>query len=149
MNISTFIKREYDYAVRICAYLAGQPKAAPIPISRISQLLSISKPFTNKIIFQLRKGGIIDSVQGRYGGIFLKKSPEELSVFDILQAMNFNSVLNECLHNPAICPIIGFCKIHVFFAELQDFLVQKMKAKKISELVIHDKELETLVAFNN
>ncbi len=146
MKISTLIKREYDYAVRICAYLAGQQPGKPISISRLSQLLQISKPFTNKIIFQLRKANIVDTIQGRSGGIFLKPDPRQLSVFDVLQAMDFNSVMNECLRNPAICPIIGFCKIHLFFGELQELVEQKMKEKKISELVIHDHELETLVS---
>lgn len=148
MKISTLIKREYDYAVRICAYLAGQQPGEPVPISKISQLLQISKPFANKIIFRLRKANIIDSIQGRAGGIFLKVDPEQLSVFEILQAMDFDSVVNECLRNPAICPIIGFCKIHLFFGELQDLIEQKMKEKMISELVIYDHELETLVSFN-
>ena len=148
MKISTLIKREYDYAVRICAYLAGQQEGNPIPISRIARLLQISKPFANKIIFQLRKADIIDTVQGRTGGIFLKPDAKQLSVFDILEAMGFDSVVNECLRNPTICPIIGFCKIHLFFGELQDLFVQKMKEKMISELVIYDHELETLTSFN-
>lgn len=145
MKISTLIKREYDYAVRICAYLAGQVHKKPISISRISQLLSISRPFTNKIIFKLRKANIIGSVQGRYGGIFLKPDPTNLSVYDILMAMDFDSVINECLRNPAICPIIGFCKIHLFFTDLQEMLLQRMKEKMISELVIYNYMLETFL----
>ncbi len=145
MNLNILIKREYDYAVRICAYLAGQPPQKPISISRISELLSITRPFANKIIFQLRKANIIQSVQGRFGGIFLKKDPKELSVLDILHAMEFNSVINECLRTPGICPIIGFCKIHLFFAELQELLIQHLKDKMISDLIIHDYELQTAV----
>ncbi|APF19834.1 RrF2 family transcriptional regulator [Caldithrix abyssi] len=145
MNVNTLIKREYDYAVRICAYLAGQKRNKAIPISRIAELLSITKPFANKIIFQLRKAGIIDSVQGRYGGIYLKRNPKELSVLDILNAMEFNSIINECLRTPGICPIIGFCKIHIFFSELQEILIKRLKEKMISDLVIHDYELESIV----
>ena len=147
MKISTLIKREYDYAVRICAYLAGHQDKHPISITKISQLLSISRPFTNKVIFKLRKANIIGSAQGRNGGVFLIPNPHQLSVFDVLKAMDFNSVLNECLRNPLICPIIGFCKIHLFFEELQEMLEQRMREKMISELVIHDHDLETLLSF--
>lgn len=142
MKISTLIKRENDYAIRICAFLAGKPKGEAVAVSRITKLLQIKRPFTQKIIFQLRKSNIIGSVQGRNGGIYLLKDPAKLSVMDVLKAMNFNSSLNECLKIPSICPLIGFCKIHSFFLETQKKLFKEFENKKIIELAFYEKELK-------
>ncbi len=141
MKINALIKRENDYAIRICAFLASKPKGKPIPVSRLTELLQIKRPFTNKIIFRLRRANILGSVQGRKGGVFLLKDPAKLSVMEILNAMNFNSTLNECVKIPTVCPLIGFCKIHSFFFDLQKMLFAEFEKKKILELAFYEKDL--------
>jgi len=138
------IKREYDYAIRICAYLAGRPDKQPTPISYISKILAITKPIATKITHKLNKKGIIGSVQGRFGGIFLIKDPNQLSILDILKAMDFDSTLNECILNPAICPLVNVCHIHVYFTEQERLLLENFDQKKIAELAIHDGDLATV-----
>jgi Rrf2 family protein len=139
MNV--LIKRDQDYAIRICAYLAGRPDREPVSLSRTSKLLYISRPFASKIVFQLRKSGIIGTVQGKNGGLYLLKSPDELSIYTILEAMNFNSTLNECIRNHNICPRIGECSIHLYFREQEAVLIKSFKDKKIAEFAIYNKDL--------
>jgi len=139
--MTSFIKREYDYAIRICAYLAGRYGKKPMPLPQVAKVLYISKPFATKIVHQLKNSGITGSVQGKTGGIFLKKDPEKLSLFSILEAMGFNSTLNECIKDHHHCPLIKFCHIHDFFVEAELELFGRFKNKMISELVIRDKDL--------
>ena len=141
MNV--FIKREYDYAIRMCAYLAGRDSDHPISLGLVSQKLAISRPFASKIIFKLRQKNIIGTTQGKYGGVYLKSDPHKLSLLDILKAMDFDSTLNECLHNPQICPLIPVCKIHVFFLQQETQLLNTLKEKKIIEFAFSDADLDT------
>jgi len=141
MNV--FIKREYDYAIRICAYLAGQDSNQPISLGLLSQKLAISRPFATKIIFKLRQKNIIGTVQGKRGGIYLKADPYKLSLLDVLKAMDFDSTLNECLHNPQICPLISICKIHAFFLQQEIQLLNTLEDKKIIEFIFSDADLDT------
>jgi len=145
--MNTLIKREYDYAIRICAYLAGNYPKRHIPISEISKKLFISKPFTTKIIYRLKNSGIIETIQGKNGGAYLKHPPDKLSVLDILTAMGYDSTLNACLRDPEICPLIDKCKIHLFFAEEEAKLLKSFRSKKISEFAIHDDELALATNF--
>jgi DNA-binding IscR family transcriptional regulator len=55
-----FVKREYDYAIRICAYLAGNYRKGPIFISQISEKLFITRPFAIKSVFQLKNRTIAE-----------------------------------------------------------------------------------------
>ena len=137
-----FIKREYDYALRICAYLAGNYKSGPIPVSKIAKVLFISRPFTTKIVFRLKQNKIVQTVQGRDGGVFLDHSPEDLSIFDILQAIGFDSTLNECIKHPRLCPLVAMCAIHIFFIEEENRLIHSFKEKKIAEFAFSDTELK-------
>ncbi len=139
--MSSLIKREYDYAIRICAYLAGREDNNPVPLPKISKVLFVSKPFATKIVHQLKKSGITGSVQGKTGGVFLKKDPAKLSLFAILEAMGFNSSLNECIKNHRHCPLIKLCHIHDFFVEAELELFGRFKNKMISELAIREQDL--------
>jgi len=138
------IKREYDYAIRICAYLAGRPDKQPTPVSYIAKILAITKPIATKITHKLNKKGIIGSTQGRFGGIFLLKDPKQLSILDILKAMDFDSTLNECILNHAICPLVSVCQIHVYFTEQERMLLNNFDKKKIADFAIHDGDLSTV-----
>lgn len=143
--MAAFIKREYDYAIRICVYLASfyneEHKSVPV----ISKNLYLTIPFTTKIVHQLKNNNIIETVQGKYGGIKLKVDPNKLSFYDILYAMGFDMAINECLRNPKICPLIDYCKTHLFFLSQEQMLINNFKGAKISNFIITDELISSLV----
>jgi len=139
--MAVFIKREYDYAIRICAYLAGFYKKEFIAVPIVSKKLYLTVPFTTKIVHQLKNNNIIETAQGKYGGIRLKISPIKLSFFDILNAMGFDMTINECLKNPGICPIVNNCKVHRFFLTQEQMIIENMKNAFINNFIITDVEL--------
>jgi Rrf2 family nitric oxide-sensitive transcriptional repressor len=133
--------RENDYAIRICAYLAGKKPGEHVPVSVISKKLYITRPFATKILYKLKTRKIVDTVQGKSGGAFLKVAPTKLSLFDILQATEFDSHFNECLKTDGVCPLKKSCKIRSFFLEKEDGFFNSLKQKKISDFKIFDSEL--------
>lgn len=139
--MNSFLKREYDYAIRICAYLAGKGYHIPVPLPQVAKVLYITKPFATKIVHKLKNCGITGAVQGKTGGIYLEKDPKKLSLLSILKSMGFNSTLNECIQDNHRCPLIKVCHIHDFFVETELELLSKFKTKMISELVIRDEDL--------
>ena len=139
-----YIKREYDYAIRICALLAGYREREPVPVSHISEVLYITRPFATKIINQLRLRGITASRQGKFGGVFLNMNPRKLSVFDILEALEFSGSLNECINTPAICPFTGICNIRSFFGEQERLLLKSFKEKKIIDFAFSEIDLKVI-----
>lgn len=139
--MAAFIKREYDYAIRICSYLAGFNEKEHKSVPKISKKLYLTVPFTTKIVHQLKNSNIIETVQGKYGGIKLKVSPNKLSFYDILYAMGFDMTINECLRNPGICPIVNNCKVHRFFLSQEQMIIDNLKMAIINDFKITDDEL--------
>jgi Rrf2 family nitric oxide-sensitive transcriptional repressor len=136
-----FFTRENDYAIRICAYLAGKEDTNPVAISDISDKLFITRPFATKIIYYLKQSNIVETTQGKMGGVCLKADPGKLSIYDILKALGFHSSLNECLYKPGFCPMEPTCKIHTLFIDEEERLINSLKSKHISEFVIKDDDL--------
>lgn len=144
--MASFITREYDYAIRICAYLAGNINNGTVSVARIAEALYLTKPFTTKIIFKLRKKKIVGTVQGKEGGIFLNHPPEKLSLFTILRAIDFDSTINECVKNPAICPLVATCKIHSFFIQQENIIINNFKNTMIAEFAFSDRDLKHMLS---
>jgi len=138
---NVFIKREYDYAIRICAYLASHYLKEAVPIPQICRNLFISRPYVNKIVHQLKHSGVLLTTQGKFGGVNLKIDPRKLSFLDVLTAMGFNSTLNECVINPNVCPLVVICHIHEFWAEQEEKLLDELKKRKIADYTIRDEDL--------
>ncbi len=141
--MNTLIKREYDYALRICAYLASHFNQRLVPISRIASLLYLSRPFTTKIVYRLKSQNIIGTVQGKDGGVYLTQPPDQTSVFDVLLAMGFDSRLNECLAEGHHCPMEDNCHLHTFFEEQERQLLEKFKSKTLLDVAFYDAQLKS------
>ena len=139
--MNSLIKREFDYAIRICAYLAGKKGQGPVSISHISQKLFITRPFATKIVYRLKQYKILNTTQGKEGGVSLNVNPKTLSVYNILEAIGFDGSINECLKVPGFCPLVKTCKIHSFFIEQEEILLQSFKNKMIKDFVILESDL--------
>ncbi len=139
--MAVFIKREYDYAIRICAYLAGIHGEGHKSVSEIARKLYITVPFTTKIVHQLKNRQLVETIQGKQGGIRLRREPDTISFFDVLNAMGFDSSLNECVKIPGLCPLVVNCKIHRFFMAQEKALLDNLKSARISEFSFSEADL--------
>lgn len=136
--MQSYLTRECDYAIRITAYLAGLKSKPQMSVSELSEKLHISKSYTARIIHTLKNGGILKTTQGLYGGVSLGKTASDISVFDILTAMNFKSNLNECIGNKGICTFPSVCKVHSFMAAQEQLLNNEFKKARISDLAFDE-----------
>lgn len=86
------------YAVRAIIQLAKATNDKPISIRTISELEDISPEFLEQIFFKLRKKGIITSVRGPGGGFRMERSPAEISIAEIFDAVEEGLYLSPCIN---------------------------------------------------
>jgi len=135
-------KRDYDYAIRICAYLAGLGEKSHFSIQQLSSKLLITKPFTTKIVYQLKEKNILKTIRGKNGGVLLTIKPEELSLFQICKAMGLVMRVSECINVDGFCPLPAPCNIHSFFIEQENQIIEKLKIKTINEFAFTDADIK-------
>ncbi|GEM_PF-633651 len=138
-------KREFDFAIRICAYLGGYYQKELIPINLLSTKLYITKPFTTKLVYKLKQAGILGTEQGINGGVYLKVKPSDLSLFDILSSVGLSKTISECITEDDFCPLPAPCKIHSFFMAEETKLINKLRKTKISKFIFRDNDLKTKI----
>jgi Rrf2 family protein len=77
--------KKEQYAVRAIYELAKRCECGPTKISAIADAQSIPVRFLEVILGQLKKSGLVASKRGFYGGYYLLKPPEDVSVGEVLR----------------------------------------------------------------
>jgi Rrf2 family protein len=101
-----------QYAVRILSYIAREQDNHLLNATKLSEVLNIPYKFLTKIMTKLVKGGFIVSIRGRDGGFQLKRSPEKISVDDILNLFNDSVKDEQCLLGIGACDTHCKCAMH-------------------------------------
>ena len=85
MNISS----RCEYACRAVVELALREfSAAPLTAQQIAEQRGIPEKYLVHILLQLKRVGIVKSIRGSQGGYLLGKSPDEISLLDIVRAID-------------------------------------------------------------
>ncbi len=81
------ISQKLEYACRATVQLARNTDSI-LRLEEIAQRENVSSSFLVQILNQLRSVGIIQSKRGKHGGYFMEKNPEDISLYEIVKAVN-------------------------------------------------------------
>lgn len=119
------ITRQADYAVRAVLYLASLGPDQKAATSQIAEERDIPLSFLAKIIAQLSVAGILQTMRGARGGVALARSPEEINLLDVIEAIDGPIMLNNCVHDSYECDVDD-CPIREVWQEAQTDLVKRL-----------------------
>ncbi len=105
------IGRHTDYASRIVLHLAALDADDLAPIPAIAARRLLPQPFVRRIVGRLVAAGIVETVRGARGGIRLARPAAEISLLDVLRAVEGGVVLNPCVDTPLACPLSPTCPV--------------------------------------
>lgn len=132
MKIST----KGRYGLRILLDLVLHTGDSPRMIRDIAQTQQISEKYVGRLILDLRRAGLVESVRGAKGGYRIKKLPETLSLLDIVEVMEGPVRVVECLEHPKNCNRIYHCAVRDMWNGINDDIraaLSKMMFKTIVE----------------
>jgi Rrf2 family protein len=128
------ITKQADYALRAIVFLAQIGKDEKASTSNIAKAQKIPPSFLAKIISQLSIAGLIHTSRGARGGVSLAKEPEDISVLDVIQAIDGPVILNECTENPDACPFQSSCPLFEIWCDARDMLINKLSGATFSSV---------------
>jgi Rrf2 family protein len=80
----------------------------PVPTARLAELHQVSSTYLAKQLQSLSRAGLVTSVQGKSGGYVLTRSPEEISMLDVVEAIEGSTSMFVCTEvrqrGPRACP---------------------------------------------
>ena len=137
------ITRASDYAVRVMIHLAGLPPGSTLQQSELSKATEVSGHFLSKVLQQLVRARLIRSQRGSGGGYALATSASNVSLLDVVEAMEGPVRLNQCLDEGPSCNRKSWCPAHEIWAEAQMAIVRVLGAASMAALAARAKTNST------
>ena len=119
------ITRQADYAVRAMVYLAQIGPEQRASTSQIAQEKQIPPSFLAKIVSQLSVAGLLQTSRGARGGVSLARSAENISLLDVVEAIDGPILLNDCVAN-GTCSFTDSCPMKTVWCDAQKELVDRL-----------------------
>ncbi len=129
------ITRQADYAVRAVVYLAQHEPGARISTGQIAREQNIPLTFLAKIVSQLSAAGVLHTTRGARGGVALARTPDEISLLEIVEAIDGPVMLNQCAGDPGQCPLGEDCVVRDVWCRAQADLVARLAQTRFGQLV--------------
>lgn len=133
------ITRQADYAMRAVLYLAIYRQAS---IGQIAAAQFVPREYLAKIVQQLVRAGIARSRRGVGGGVSLAKNPEDITLLEVLEAIEGPLAVNRCFRLPNECPRESFCGVHHELVHVQDVLARELGRINFARLARKETELK-------
>jgi len=127
------ITRQADYAVRAILHLArnGHQRTAT---STIAEEQRIPPSFLAKIVSQLSIAGLLQTSRGAHGGVTLARDPGDITLFEVIEAIDGPIQLNDCVTEESTCTFLNDCPLRPVWCDAQDELVRKMKGTNFADM---------------
>ncbi len=128
------ITRQADYALRAMLFLAKMDPTKRAATSQIAEMQHIPPSFLAKIISQLSIAGLIHTSRGARGGVLLARPAEQISVLEVVEAIDGPMELNECTSGAGGCPFGENCPLRPIWCDTQRELIEKLRNTNFAQL---------------
>lgn len=123
------------YGLRVVLRLALESRGGEsVPLWRLAEAEGISKKYMEHIAAQLERSGIIEGSRGPGGGYRLARRPREISVLDVVSAVE-NTYILPCAMDPLSCERSDDCLARPFWVSLQGHMRRFMSSASIENLI--------------
>ncbi|MFW2373549.1 MAG: Rrf2 family transcriptional regulator [Gammaproteobacteria bacterium] len=122
------------YAVTAVLDLSFHQKEGPVSLADISQRQSISLSYLEQLFARLRRNGIVISTRGPGGGYSLSREPENISMADIIVAVDESYEATNCASEPANCTGSQQCLTHDLWHELSHEIHSFLNEISVAEM---------------
>ena len=114
------LTRKGEYAIRGIVYLATRPGDQVCLLSDIAAAVDVPPTFLAKIFQQFSKIGLVKSYRGTGGGFVLGRSPEKITLLEVVEAVEGPIIPNRCVTGEGECNRTSTCNVHPVWVSVQD-----------------------------
>tara|TARA_R110000868_G_scaffold10900_11_gene52769 strand:- start:12786 stop:13337 length:552 start_codon:yes stop_codon:yes gene_type:complete len=133
-----------EYGLHCLLYLVDPPAGAPVSSGDLAEFQGVSPSLVAKLFTRLQKAGIVESAEGIRGGFRLAKPAGDISVYDVVRAVDGDKPLFQCREirancvlygdNPPASATKGLCGIHAVMLEAQERMYDTLRQQSLASL---------------
>ena len=132
------------YGLRAMIDIAVYSEKEPVPICKIAERQSLSERYLEQLMALLKKNGIVKSIRGASGGYSLAKPASEISVGDILRALEGNLEPVDCggLNPEEGCSASGTCVTKYVWQRINESIARTVDEMMLDQLVAESRKAQ-------
>lgn len=137
--------KTFGYALRAVTFVAIHGKEGnKVGSQELSQSLDIPHHFLGKIMQDMVRHGLLDSIKGPSGGFYANARTENTHLIDILKITDGSLIFDQCALGIKRCNAANPCPLHHDFAVCRDGMLHTLAEKTVGEIAL---EIEAGAAF--
>ncbi|MBI2001182.1 MAG: Rrf2 family transcriptional regulator [candidate division NC10 bacterium] len=140
------LTRGGEYGIRGVLYLAHQDNGKVSMLSAIAKAQDVPPRFLAKIFQALAKAGIVRSHRGAKGGFSLARPAAEITIKDVIEAIEGPVYLNVCLVAPGECSRDKICPMHRVWEEAQAKMMGVLGQTNFADLAKAERQAQLTAA---
>ena len=128
------LTRKGEYAIRGIVHLARLKPGTVALISEIAESTGVPQTFLAKILQSFAKLGLVNSFRGTGGGFVLARNPSQITLREVVEAVEGPIMPNRCLMGEPGCENSRTCLVHPVWRDVQSKVVELLDRVTIEEL---------------
>jgi Rrf2 family protein len=123
------------YGTRMILDMAQHYNGQPVQLGEISKRQNVSLKYLEQIIRPLKEAKLIKSFRGSKGGHMLNKSPQEITVGEVVALLEGGSSLIKCAKDPDACDRVDNCVTRFLWVEVSNAIFERLNTITFADLV--------------
>jgi Rrf2 family transcriptional regulator, cysteine metabolism repressor len=127
-----------EYGVRVMAHLAGTDGETPVSLSSIADAEGLPLAYLEHLVQRLRRQGLVESRRGAHGGYTLSRPAAEITMAEIVEALEGNLAPIECITPEGLCTreVTGgsACPTKLLWTRVQGSIVRTLNEMTLDDL---------------
>lgn len=133
------LSKRSEYGLKALIDLASVYGQGLVPAPSIAQKHGISIKFLEQILLDLRRAGILHSRQGIHGGYYLAKSPEEVTIGEVVRILDGTIAPIRCVskmsYERCTCPDENLCELRLIMLDVRNAISNVLDNISLADIV--------------
>lgn len=130
------IRRKTDYGIRALAHMAlAESERTVFGARDIAEAREVPEVYMQKVLHALAEAGIVQSHRGVFGGFSLVKDPREITLFELMEALQGPVAVNKCVLDEGLCSREDDCNIRSSWETIQMQLRDFLEGITLADLI--------------
>lgn len=131
-----WISKRTDYATRAVLALSLEGGQTQLTVEQIAERTAVPRSVLEQVMPRLRSAGIVRAERGRHGGYRLNKTPDEVTLEDVVRLFQGPLAPIGCAtrKNPEPCEVEDGCSMRDVWAEVRDATIRALQSTSFADL---------------
>jgi Rrf2 family protein len=130
------LTRRSDYGLRAVFALARSPHM--LSAKQIAQEQNLPVAFVKKLLQKLCRAGLVKATVGKQGGYALARAPEEISIRELLEALEGDLAPVSCLASDHLCELADGCTTRRIWEQIDQKIQEALESLSLGDILTYD-----------